>query len=51
MHNYIQNIHSFGISHKDAAVHIRERFSLSFDDSELFYSLKDSFNINECSQK
>ena len=48
MHNYMQKIHSFGISHKDAAVHIRERFSLPFDDSELFYSLKDTFNINEC---
>ena len=48
MNNYIQKIHSFGISHKDAAVHIRERFSLSFADSELLYSLKDSFNVNEC---
>jgi len=48
MNNYIQKIHSFGISHKDAAVHIRERFSLSFANSELLYSLKDSFNINEC---
>jgi len=48
MYNYMQKIHSFGISHKDAAVHIREKFSLSFDDSKSFYSLKDDFNINEC---
>ena len=34
MNNCIQNIHSFGINHKDAAVHIREKFSLSFDDSK-----------------
>ena len=48
MNNYMQQIHSFGINHKDAAVHIREKFSLSFDDSKLFYSLKDNFNVNEC---
>ena len=48
MHNYIQNIHSFGISHKDAAVDIRETFSLSFDQAEFLYKRKSEFNINEC---
>ena len=48
MHNYIQKIHSFGISHKDAAVNIRETFSLSFDQAEYLYKRKTDFNINEC---
>ena len=48
MHNYIQQIHSFGISHKDAAVDIRETFSLSFDQAEYLYKRKADFNIHEC---
>ena len=48
MHNYIQNIHSFGISHKDAAVEIRETFSLTYDQAKYLYKLKSEFNINEC---
>ena len=48
MHNYIQNIHSFGISHKDAAVDIRETFSLTYDQAEFLYKQKSEFNINEC---
>ena len=48
MHNYIQNIHSFGISHKDAAVEIRETFSLTYDQAEYLYKLRSEFNINEC---
>jgi len=48
MHNSIHRIHSFGISHKDASVDVRERFSLSFDQAESLYKQINQYNINEC---
>ena len=48
MDNHLKKIHLLSISYKDAAVHIREKFSLSLEDAKLFYSLKDNYSIDEC---
>ena len=47
MSNYIQQLHSYSISHKDAKVDIRENFSITQDQAELIYEKKYTFNIDE----
>lgn len=47
MSNYIQQLHSYSISHKDATVDIRENFSITQDQAELIYEKKSTFDIDE----
>jgi len=47
MSNYIQQLHSYSISHKDATVDIRENFSITQDQAELIYEKKIAFDIDE----
>jgi glutamyl-tRNA reductase len=47
MSNYIQQLHSYSISHKDATVDIRENFSITQDQAELIYEKKTAFHIDE----
>ena len=47
MSNYIQKLHSYSISHKDATVDIRENFSITQDQAELIYEKKSRFDIDE----
>ena len=45
MSNYIQQLHSYSISHKNAKVDIRENFSITQNQAELIYEKKYTFYI------
>ena len=47
MNNYIQQLHSYSISHKNANLYIREIFAITHNQAELIYNKKSEFNINE----